>query len=81
MVLQVITPQQETFDLPISLPKTYLGKKVHCIFYIEEEATNVMATAFSTKKPSDFFGILTKEESKKFEKHIKQMRIEWERDI
>jgi hypothetical protein len=40
-----------------------------------------MATAFSTKKPSDFFGILTKEESKKFEKHIKQMRIEWERDI
>jgi hypothetical protein len=49
MVLQVITPQQETFDLPISLPKTYLGKKVHCIFYIEEEATNVMLPLFLLK--------------------------------
>lgn len=33
------------------------------------------------KKPSDFFGILTPEEGKKFDTHIKEMRSEWERNI
>ena len=37
MVLQVITPEKENFELPVSLPKSYLGKEVHCLFFIEEE--------------------------------------------
>ena len=74
MILQVIIPEKETFDLPVSLPKSYLGKKVHCLFYIEEEAKNVAIPSFSNKKPSDFFGILNKEEGEKFEKHIQQIR-------
>jgi hypothetical protein len=81
MILQVITPQKETFNLPISLPKDYLGKQVHCLFYIEEEAKSIAVYKPSNKKPSDFFGILTKEEGQRFEKHIKQMRNEWDRDI
>ncbi len=81
MILQVITPQKETFDLPVSFPKDYLGKPVHCLFYIEDEAKNVSITVPSKKKPSDFFGILTKTEGEKFHHHIEKIRGEWDRDI
>lgn len=81
MILQVITPDKETFDLPVSLPKNYLGKKVHCLFYIEEEAKNAANPPVSGKKPSDFFGILKGEEGEKFEKHIKQIRSDWDKNI
>jgi hypothetical protein len=81
MILQVITPQKETFDLPVSLPKDYLGKQVHCLFYIEEEAKNVTISKLSNKKPSDFFGIFNKEEADQFEKHTTQIRSEWDRTI
>lgn len=37
--------------------------------------------ASSSKKPSDFFGIFTTEESEKFDKHIQQTRNEWDRDM
>ncbi len=80
MILQVIKPEKETFDLPVTLPKSYLGKDVHCLFYIEEEANKIQPPATSKRKPSDFFGILTPEESEKFEKHIQQMRREWDRN-
>jgi hypothetical protein len=81
MILQVITPEKETFDLPVSLPTSYLGKEVHCLFYIEEEAKSVAVPTNSTKKPSDFFGILNREEGEKFERHIQQIRNEWDRNI
>jgi len=81
MILQVITPQKEEFDLPVSLPKSYLGKEVHCLFYIEEEAKNIPVPASTNKQPSDYFGIFTREESEKFEKHIQQIRNEWDRNI
>ena len=81
MILQVITPQKETFDLPVSLPRNYLGKQVHCLFYIEEEANNITVPKSEKKKPSDFFGILTPEEGENFDKHIKRIRNEWDRDI
>jgi hypothetical protein len=81
MILQVITPQQERFDLPVSLPKDYLGKQVHCLFYTEEEAKTIFVTTPTKKKPSDFFGILTKTEGEKFQQHIEQIRGEWDRSI
>ena len=81
MILQVITPEKETFDMKVSLPQNYLGKEVHCLFYIEEEARNVPVSAISNKKPSDFFGILNLQESESFEKHIQQIRNEWDRNI
>ena len=81
MILHVITPQKETFDLPVSLPKNYIGKQVHCLFYIEEEAKSITVSTLSSKKPSDFFGIFNKEEADKFEKHTHQIRNEWDRNI
>ena len=81
MILQVITPQQETFNLPVCLPKDYLGKQVHCLFYIEEEARNISIPTPTKKKPSDFFGILTEKEGEKFHNHIEQIRGEWDRSI
>ena len=81
MILQVITPEKEVFDLPVTLPKNYLGKEVHCLFYIEEEAKSVAIPSVAAKKPSDFFGILNAEEAESFEKHIQQIRGEWDRNI
>lgn len=81
MILQVITPHQESFNLPVSLPKDYLGKQVHCLFYIEEEAKNISITSPPKKKPSDFFGILTTTESKIFDQHLDKIRGEWNRSI
>ena len=81
MILQVITPQQESFNLTVSLPKNYLGKQVHCLFYIEEEAKTISVTSPAKKKPSDFFGILTTTEGEKFHHHIEQIRAEWDRNI
>jgi hypothetical protein len=81
MILQVITPQMETFNLPVSFPKDYLGKQVHCLFYITEETKTVSLVAPSRKKPSDFFGIFNKNEADNFEKHTQQIRKEWDRSI
>lgn len=82
MVLQLITPEKEIFDLKVSLPKNYLGKEVHCLFYIEDEAQNsTNISLIKTKKPSDFFGSLDKESGDKLIKHVSNSRQEWERGI
>ena len=81
MILQVITPQKETFNLPVSLPKSYLGKQVHCLFYIEEEAKTIAVETADKKKPSDFFGIFTKSEGEKFHKYLDQVRGEWDKNL
>lgn len=80
MILQVITPQKETFDLPVAFPKDYLGKQVFCLFYIKEEAQTLDIPLFSKKKPSDFFGTLSAEQGEKMQAYILQSRSEWERD-
>ncbi len=75
MILQIITPQNETFDLRVSFPKDYVGKQVHCLFYIEEEAKNdVPINPTQKKKPSDFFGTMSLEEGEKMQAHITQSR-------
>lgn len=81
MIQTVVTPQKKDFDMSVSLPADYVGKEVHVLFYIDEEVKKTIASVLPKKKPSDFFGILTKEEGEKFEKHIQQMRGEWERSI
>ena len=82
MILQVITPQNETFDLKISFPKDYVGKQVHCLFYIEEEAkNNTVIEPAQKKKPSDFFGTMSLEEGEKMQAYITQSRNEWDRNI
>jgi hypothetical protein len=77
----VVTPQKPNFDMSVSLPVDYVGKEVHVLFYKGEEITTTLASVVSKKKPSDFLGILTKEEGEKFQQHILQARSEWDRDI
>jgi hypothetical protein len=78
MIQATIVPQKT--DVNFSFPKDYIGKKVHAIFYIEDEISQ-MPTAAPSKKPSDFFGIFNTEEADKFEKHTQQIRTEWDRNI
>lgn len=78
MIQATIIPQKT--DVNFSFPKDYIGKKVHAIFYIEDEISQ-MPTTISSKKPSDFFGIFNKEEADNFEKHTQQIRSEWDRNI
>ena len=81
MVQTIVTPQKTNFDMSVSLPLDYVGKEVHVLFYIDEEVKNIPASVLPKKKPSDFFGILTKEEGERFQQHIQQIRGEWDRDI
>jgi hypothetical protein len=78
MIQATIIPDKT--EVNFSLPKNYIGKKVHAIFYIEDEISQIPAVV-SLKNPSDFFGIFNKEEADKFEKHTQQIRNEWDRTI
>lgn len=82
MILKVITPLKETYDLKVSFPKDYVGKQVHCLFYIEEEAkSNTPIAIPQKKKPSDYFGTMSKEEGEKMQAYITESRNEWDRSI
>ena len=81
MIQTTVRPKNSNFDMAVSLPTDYIGKEVHVLFYIDEEVKTTTAYVLSTKKPSDFFGILTKEEGEKFEQRTKQIRNEWSRNI
>ncbi len=76
MIETIVTPLKENFDMAVSLPAKYIGKEVHVLFFIEEEVDKTSATITPKKLPSDFFGILNKEEGQKFDQHIQQMRYE-----
>lgn len=81
MVQTIVRPKESSFDMEVSLPIDYIGKDVHVLFYIDEEIKTTTVKLLSTKKPSDYFGILNKEEGENFEKHINNIRTEWSRDM
>lgn len=74
MVQTIVTPQNTNFDMSVSLPDDYVGKEVHVLFYIDEEVKETTASVFSKKKPSDFFGTLSKEEGEKMQAYVTQSR-------
>jgi len=67
--------------MSVSLPTDYVGKEVHVLFYIDEEVKETPASVSPKKKPSEFFGTLTKEEGEKMQAYIAQSRNEWERNF
>ena len=81
MIQTVVTPRKEHFDMAVTLPAEYIGKEVHVLFYIDDEIKKTVASIVSKKQPSDFFGILSPEEGEKFDKHIQQIRAEWNRSF
>jgi hypothetical protein len=40
MIQTIVTPQQKHFDLSIDFPTNYVGKKVHILFYTDDEVSN-----------------------------------------
>jgi hypothetical protein len=78
MIQATIIPQKA--DVNFSFPNDYIGKKVHAIFYIDDEIS-LMKTNISPKKPSDFFGTLSPEEGEKMHLYATQIRNEWDRNI
>lgn len=81
MIQTVVTPKKRNFDMSVSLPGDYVGKEVHVLFYIDEEVKNTTVPVLPKKKPSDFFGTLSKEEGEKMQAYITKSRNEWDRNI
>jgi hypothetical protein len=81
MIQTIVTPQNTDFDMSVSLPDDYVGKEVHVLFYIDEEVKETHASISSKKKPSDFFGTLSREEGEKMQAYVTQSRNEWERNF
>jgi hypothetical protein len=77
MVQTVVKPLKKDFDMSVSLPSDYVCKEVHVLFYIDEEVENSQAKIISNKKPSDYFGTLSREEAQKMQEYVTQSREEW----
>jgi hypothetical protein len=81
MIATVVTPLNANFDMQVLLPLDYVGKKVHVLFYIDEEVKETTAAIVPKKKPSDFFGTLSPEEGEKMQAYVTQSRNEWDRNF
>jgi hypothetical protein len=81
MIQTVVIPQKANFDMSVSLPDEYIGKQVNILFYTDEEVKQTSVSIMSKKKPSDFFGTLTKEEGEKMYDYLTKSRNEWERNF
>ncbi len=73
MVKTIATPQNNNLNLFI--PNNYVGKEIEILFYAKEELK--VQTASPKKKPSDFFGTLSKEEGEKMQAYVTECRNEW----
>lgn len=81
MVQATVTPNNTNFNMSVLLPTDYVGKKVRVLFYIDEEVTSTTAGIAPKKKPSDFFGTLSREVGEKMHEYATKSRNEWERDF
>jgi hypothetical protein len=79
MLQTIITPEKNNLDISVELPADYVGKPLHVLIFKEYEVKNAIPANSSGKKPSDFFGTLSKEEGEKFMDYVTQSRKEWER--
>ena len=77
MIKTIAIPQNNSYN--ITIPNSYIGKKIEILVYALDELSEEKSV--SKKKPSDFFGTLTKEEGEKFHTYIKKTREEWGRNI
>ena len=76
MIRTNIIPQHT--DFLISIPQSYIGKKVEILVYAEEEITKEPTQKITM---ADLWGKLSDESAQKLHTNAKQIRNEWERDI
>ena len=81
MVQTIVTPKKVNVDISVLLPDDYVGKKVHVLFYTDEEMDKPLQSALPKKKPSDYFGTLSPADGEQLQEHITNSRNEWERDF
>ena len=77
MIKTIVTPQNNT--LYLSIPNNYIGREIEVFLYAKDELE--VEKINSQKKPSDFFGTLSKEEGEEMKIYITQSRNEWDRNI
>lgn len=81
MIQTIVKPLKTNFDMSVSLPLDYVGKEVHVLFYTDDEVEKTTASILQSKKPSDYFGTLSKEDGNKMQEEIAKSRNEWNRDF
>jgi len=79
MVRTTITPENQ--DISIHIPEDYIGKQIEVLLYRVDELNT--QKPMERKKPSDFRGTLklTDKQYQDFQKHLTDIRNEWDADI
>lgn len=72
---------KKNIDISVAIPDDYVGKQIHVLIYKDEEVKNATTVSTPKKKPSDFFGTMTREEGEKMKEYVTKSRQEWERNI
>lgn len=76
MVQTTVIPQDTNFAMSVALPNEFIGKKVHVLFYIDDEISQTKSSILKSKKPSDFFGTLSEVDAKKMHDYVIKSRNE-----
>jgi hypothetical protein len=74
MVRTILTPENTHIELDI--PAEYVGKQIEVTFLSLEELNQK-----SEHTMSEFWGLLSKETGVQLQKHVEELRNEWERNI
>lgn len=81
MIETIVTTQKTNLDISVNVPDDYVGKPLHVLIYSDDEAKNTVVPVSTKKKPSDFFGTLSKEDGEKLHEYVIKSRQEWERNF
>jgi hypothetical protein len=77
MIKTVVVPQNDTYSL--SIPASYIGKKVEILLYALDEVVEETRTV-PKKTMADFNGILSETDYLSLKAHTEQSRKEWNRN-
>ncbi len=65
----------------MAIPDEYIGKPLHVYIYSEDEIAKLPVPQIKKKRPSEYFGTLSKEEGERMQIYVDESRKEWERNI
>ena len=75
MIKTIAIPQKNNYNLAI--PNKYIGKKIEILFYAIDELTEQSDSPKKLKLSEKYKGSISKEQGGDLNKHINQMRSEW----